>query len=145
MENLNTYMKDGACPSARAVLAYLQHSDGIEESWDDKYKEYKAKPKIARWGNCREQGYIISMRSADYNQQINITFFEHRNTDNICAVIWKQRSINPLTIDNAKFGNIYKTKYDTSFEVGYYEAFKMAEWITKQLINFWKQTIKGDK
>lgn len=141
MQNLYTYMQDGACPAAKAVLAYLQYSDGIEESWDDKYKTYKAKPKIARWENCREQGYIVFMRSDDHQQQINIAFFEHRNIDNICAIIWKQKSLNSLTIDNAEFGNLYKTKYDTSFDVKYEEAFKMAKWITEQLIDFWKQTM----
>jgi hypothetical protein len=146
MQNLYTYMQDGACPAAKAVLAYLQHSDGIEESWDDKYKEYKAKPKIARWENCREQGYIVFMRSENHQRQINIAFFEHRNTDAICAVMWEQKSLNSLTIDNAEFGDVYEDKYDTSFDVDFTEAKAMAHWITEQLTDFWKQTMnKGGK
>ena len=146
MEMLYEYMQDGACPPARAVLAYLQHADGIENSWDDTHNKYMARPKVARWENCREQGYIVSMRSNKHNNQINIAFFEHRNTDAICAVMWEQVSLNTLTIATAEFNGIYENKYDTSFDVDYHEADKMADWITKQLTEFWDETyIKGDK
>lgn len=139
MEAINRYMDDGASYQAQAVLAYLKGRDGIEESWCDAQKRYLADPTLARWENCREQGYIISLRSSGFDKQVNIAFFEHRNSDNICAVKWNQLSMNPLTIDTAKFGDKYKDKWDTDFDVSCGEAFKMAEWIYDELVNFWKE------
>ena len=68
---------------------------------------------VARWENCREQGYVISLRLPTYSKQLNIAFFEHRNTDSICAIVWEQRTLNSPTIETAEFGDVYKTKWDT--------------------------------
>lgn len=137
---------DGANFQAQAVLAYVRYliGDGIDESWDDKLKHYRAEPKVARWENCREQGYIIYLRSKDYKDQINIAFFEHRNSDNICAVKWNQCSINSLTIDNADFGGVYRDKWEVSEEFSYGQAFEMARWIVDELIEFWNKTSKKE-
>ena len=145
MTSLYAYGQDGAHPQSRAVLAYLQHDDGIEESWSDEHERYMAEPKVARWENCREQGYVVSMRSKDYSRQINIAFFEHRNTDAIAAVKWEQITLNSPTIGTAEFGNIYKDKYDVSHYEDYGKATEMADWINKQLKNFWIETEKGGK
>lgn len=139
MTNLSEYNNDGASYQSKAVLAFLQVMT-IEESWNKEYHKYDAEPLVSRWENCREQGYVIVLRHLFPNneyKQLNIAFFEHRNVDNLCAVKWEQVTINAPTIDNAKFGNIYKDKYDTSFDVSYGEIDKMAEWIKKELINFW--------
>ena len=142
MYKLNEYLQDGACFASRAVLAYLTAGDGIEESWNDKYKEYDAKPKVARWENCREQGYVVSMKSIDFEKQLNIAFFEHRNSDQICAVKWEQTNVNSITIDTAKFKNVYKDKWNVSFGVRYDKAYEMAKWIHEQLTLFWKETTR---
>ena len=133
---------DGASAAAQAVLAYLSSHDGIEESWDTVKGRYKACPTVARWHNCREQGYVVSMQSGDYSKQINIAFFEHRNYDNICAIKWEQITINPPTIEtmNTK-GTVYKDKYDVSKEFSYDECTLMAEWIYKELTHFWVSTL----
>jgi len=142
---LNNYLQDGANYQAKAVLAYLTSHDGIEESWSDDWKGYKAEPKIARWENCREQGYIVYLRSENFSRQINIAFFEHRNSDSICAVKWEQYSINSLTIDSADFERIYKNKWDVSFSVGYGEVVKMADWVYEQLSAFWIAQKEGNE
>lgn len=77
---------DGSNHQARAVLAYLSAHDAIEASWSDERKCYDACPEVNRWHNCREQGYVVTMRSKDYSRQVNIAFFEHRNSDGICAI-----------------------------------------------------------
>jgi len=142
MNQLTTYLQDGANHQARATLMYLQSWEGIEESWSTEREQYLAIPEVARWENCREQGYIISLRSQNYQRQLNIAFFEHRNSDSICAVLWQQLSINALTIDTAQFGSIYKNKYDVSHSVVHGNACQMAEWIYSQLIAFWITTQK---
>lgn len=129
---------DGANCQARAVLAYLSSHDGIEESWSDERKDYLAEPTVARWHNCREQGYVVSLRAETFGKQINIAFFEHRNSDAICAVEWQQATINPPTIDTIETGGaVYKDKWDTSHEVKWGEALQMADWIFARLQAFW--------
>ena len=141
MEKLSSYQKDGAGVQAKAVLAFLQNTSGIEDSWNDGRNCYTATPNIARWENCREQGYVISMQCA--NNQINIAFFEHRNSDSICAVMWNQYSINSITIETAEFGDVYQTKFDVSFEVGYGKVVEMADWIWENLELFWSNNNKN--
>jgi len=139
MIKLKDYMKDGANYQAKAVLAFLQAGFYIEDSWCKERKEYKARAEVARWENCREQGYVVSMRSEDYSRQLNIAFFEHRNYDNICAVKWEQCSMKSLTIDTANFGDVYQTKWDTSHSVGYGNIVKMSDWIVEQFRDFWSE------
>lgn len=136
MTKLENYLEDGANYQARATLMFLQRDAHIEESWDNEWKRYEAEIQVARWENCREQGYVVSLRNKK-REQLNIAFFEHRNTDSICAVKWQQESMNTLTINNAIFGDVYKDKYDTSHCVGYGKAYEMAEWIIEQLREHW--------
>ena len=136
---LQNYLQDGANFQARAVLMFFQNFD-IEESWNTDRKQYMAKIEVARWENCREQGYILTLVNpkSGTNEQLNIIFFEHRNSDNICAVKWTQPlTFNTPTIKDAEFGDIYKTKYDVSFEVSYGEIRKMSEWIKNELTQYW--------
>jgi len=138
MTKLENYLEDGANYQARATLMLLQRDANIEESWNDEWKRYDAEIQVARWENCREQGYVVSLRNKK-RDQLNIAFFEHRNSDSICAVKWQQESMDTLTIDNAKFGDVYKDKYDTSHSVDYGKAYEMAEWIIKQFTEHWEK------
>lgn len=143
MNNLFDCNEDGANYQARAVRAFLSGRSGIEESYDRELNRYMAEPEINRWHNCREQGYVITMRNNDYSRQINIAFFEHRNSDQICAIEWEQHTVNPPTIDSAEFVGIYKTKYDTSHQVSPGRADEMADWIFDRLTAFWKAAVNS--
>jgi hypothetical protein len=131
---------DGANPQAQAVLAYLNGRDGIENSWSVEQKRYIAEPTVARWYNCREQGYVVSMRSKNYDRQINIAFFEHRNTDEICAIEWEQETINPPTLNDIPDG-VYQNKSDISKSLNYGKVVEMSEWIYWRLETFWEMTL----
>ena len=37
--------------------------------------------------NCREQGFVISVMVG--SQTLHLAFFEHRNSDELCALKWK--------------------------------------------------------
>lgn len=130
---------DGACAAAQAVLAYLQHMH-IEESWSMERSCYLAQPKVARWENCREQGYVISMTDGEFYRkaQLNIAFYEHRNSDDICAIVWEQATINSPTISTIDTqGTVFKDKWDISKVVAYDQPQAMADWILKQMRDFW--------
>jgi hypothetical protein len=127
---LKDYLQDGADHQARAVLMALQGIGDIESSWDNEFKRYTAELNVARWENGREQGYVISLlrykKAPPSSDQLNIAFFEHRNSDSIHAVKWLQHTFNSPTID-------------TSFQVGPGEYEKMANWIFEQFEEFWEE------
>ena len=142
MTELKNYLDDGANAQAKAVLAYLQSKGDIEESWNDEYKRYTSEIKVARWENGREQGYICMLHDAKY-KQLNIAFFEHRNSDSICAIKWHQNTMNTPTIDTADFnGECYDTKWNVSFEVSYFQIVEMGDWIFEQFVNHYADSIK---
>ena len=139
---LQDYMRDGASPQAKAVLAYLQENDGIEDSWDDEYKKYLAEITVNRWENGRERGYVVSMQSyyCPNLKQLNIAFFECRSSDNIHAVKWIQKNMNSIYAWE-------QVKWDEndpwpSHSVSYGKADVMARWIWKQLENHYKAYLK---
>jgi hypothetical protein len=78
-------------------------------------------------------------------KQLNIAFFEHRNSDSICAVKWEEITMNSPTINTANFGDVYKDKYDVSHSVGYGKILEMAEWIEQQMTNFWVENTTIEK
>jgi len=120
---LYNYLKDGANYNARAVMCLLQGR--LDPDIHDKVN-------IARWENFREQGYVIYVSNG--KEQINIAFFEHRNSDEICAVKWIQDiTMNSPTIDTAKFGDVYKDQYDTTYEVDSDGAYQMCQWVLNEI------------
>lgn len=137
MNYLKSYLDDGANYQAQAVLCFLRDRT-IEDSWDKEFHKYNAEPIVSRWENCREQGYVISLRAIHGRGQLNIAFFEHRNSDEICAIKWEQFTVNAPTIDTAEFGDVYKDKYDVSHRVPREKIGAMADWIWEQLETFWK-------
>jgi hypothetical protein len=129
----NNYQDPSA--QAKAVLAYLDRYDGVEPSYNKDMHMYEP-CSIAEWHNGRERGYVVMFRNAK-RDQLNIAFFEHRNSDEICAISWVQNTLNPPTMETAKFGDVYKNKYDVSHSVGVGGAMEMADWIYDQLCAHW--------
>ena len=132
---LDCFPQDGANPQAVAVLAYVKWliGDGIYKG------DHKANITVGRWENMREQGYVLMLRIPYKAEQLNIAFFEHRNSDSICAVKWEQYTLNSPTIDTAEFGDVYKNKYDLSHQVTAGQAYDMAEWIVSELKNYFDE------
>lgn len=128
---VSNYLNDGANYQAQAALAFLRWS----------FQDEAMEPDVARWENCREQGYVLSMirrdsKTGDFHQ-FNIAFFEHRNSDRLCAIQWTQKpSVNSPTIDTADFNGAYKDKYDVNYAVSWGEIKLMADWIYKQFEGF---------
>lgn len=123
---ITSYMQDGAGYQSRAVLCFLEGN----------LHDEIGKTTVARWENCREQGYVLSLVHPKRADQLNIAFFQHRNSDEICAVEWKEVTMNSPTIETANFGGVYKTKGDVSFCVPWGKIKEMADWITNRLTVF---------
>ena len=137
MTNFETYMADGANYQERCVLIYLQarmqdHCYNLRER-----KDFSSL-KVARWENCREQGYQITQHIAGKGKQLTVIFFEHRNSDEICAIKVQHNSINSLSIADLSRENVehtYNTKWDADMTCGWMDIPKMGEWIEEQFKN----------
>jgi len=92
-------MEDGANWQAQSVLAYLRvtKNNAIDKTWNKEFREYDARVEVGRYENCREQGYIFSVQ---YNgEQRNYCVYEHRNSDDLCVVVFDAVTINTPTND----------------------------------------------
>lgn len=132
------YIKDGADYQARATLMTLQGiiGDGLVCSWDNDNGKYKAEINVNRWCNGREQGYVATLLLHVYLKpyQLNIAWYESKNSDNIDAVKWEQVLINPPTIDTANRKNITDNDH---FSVPPFDYINMAKWIKNQFTLFY--------
>jgi hypothetical protein len=129
---------DGAKPVARAVLALVasEIGDGIESSWNDEFKKYDADLRFARFDNCREQGYFIYLKDKHYDDQINIAFAEHRNSDDIVVYVFNKNTFNAPTL--ADFTDDVWTNGSKHFR--YDDLRGAAKFIAETLIAFWDET-----
>ena len=135
---------DGANFQAQAVLAYMRYhiGSGIDGSWDDEKHQYTAKPRVTRHDNGREQGYVVWLRSRDGKKQINIAFYEHRNSDEIHAVVSHKRTLHGPVL--ADITEVMSDKWDTTKSVDVGAASDLAEWIVEQLTEFWAESENDD-
>lgn len=136
MNNLFTN-PDSTGVQARVVRAYLSAHDGLPSSYDHARKDHLVRPEITPWFNGRERGYVITLRNRNFSRQLNIAFFEHRNTDQICAWRWEQVTMNPPTIDTMVPKPTSGYAHDHAVNV--HEGHLMADWIYGQLDSFWKE------
>ncbi len=133
MIEIDYYLNDGANWQAQAVLAYIRAH--YFEATDMAYKNgsSKAKVRVGRFENCREQGYVFSI-IYDYTKQKNFCVYEHRNSDNICVLVNNTFTINTPTIDEMWEGKKDKWDYDKSFEFG--KVVECGDWIIDEMAEF---------
>ena len=135
MTNIENYMHDGANWQAQAVLAYLRVTkDGaINETWNKEFHKYDASVVVGRYENCREQGYIFSVL---YNgEQRNYCVYEHRNSDNLCVVVFDAVTINTPTND-ILFKAMGDSKWNFTKAFGYGEIVSCGDYIIDDIKEF---------
>lgn len=113
-------MNDGAGWQAQAVLAYLKGNLGPILA--DAYYKTSVMVEVGRYENCREQGYVFTLRFHTKKQgciQRNYAVYQHRNSDSICVLISNTFTINTPTIDEMwkdKGENPRSSQYDKGFD-----------------------------
>ncbi len=130
--------QDGANFKAQAVLALVRSYtyDILDVSWSYQFQRRMAEPKVARWSNGREQGYIVYMVGQD-DQQINIAFYEHRASDDLCAIVFETTKMrNPITIDTLPEG-VFTHDANYNKIVGPNNCEGLARYIADELAVFW--------
>lgn len=135
MTQIENYMDDGANWQAQSVLAYLRvtKNGAINKTWNKEYHHYDAKINVGRYENCREQGYIFSVY---YNgEQRNYCIYEHRNSDNICVVVFDAVTINTPTNDMV-FEAMGDSKWNFTKSFGYGEIVSCGDYIIEDIKGF---------
>ena len=92
---------------------------------------------VGRFENCREQGYIFSVRYK--TSQMNYAVYEHRNSDNISVVRFECNTMNTPTNDMV-FEHM-ADKYDTTKDFVYGNIVECGEWLVKDMNNFVRSLI----
>ena len=96
------------------------------------------------WYNCRERGVTFSISSGYVDSVLRIAVFEQRNSDSLHALRWEDEmwKLNP-PIGDESIERAYPTdsKYDTAFNVPYGHIGKMAEWVYRELEEFFLQQV----
>lgn len=156
MVNIKNYLNDGANYKVQAIcclmklaidkishVVYKKEEELKERNWyyDDEYFEERIE--IGRYENCREQGYIFSLKYG-FNAIVHYCVYEHRNSDNICIIKFKGQFTNTPTLEQVWEGRKDKWDYDKSFS--YNEIYECYEWIEndmeKELTNYINELIK---
>ena len=134
MNGIKNYNNDGANWQAQAVLAYLRYraEEFIGETYDKKNGCYEATISVGRFDNCREQGYVVSVRYK--GQQRNYAFYEHRNFDSICVVKFDQQTKDTPTLEDVC--DKMKDKYDYTISFKYGQILECGEWIGGDIMDF---------
>ena len=134
MVQVNKYLDDGANWQAQAVLAYLRsmYSWVVNKTYNKEGNYNEAEFMVGRYENCREQGYVFSLRYK--NEQRNYAIYEHRNSDNLIVVIFDLLSINTPCGEDV-WGNMEdKYDYPKAFSCG--QIVECGDYIIEDAQNF---------
>ena len=142
MMNIENYMHDGANWQAQSVLAYLRGTKDItiDKTWNKKFHKYDAGVEVGRYENCREQGYIFSVQYK--GEQRNYCVYEHRNSDDLCVVVFDAVTINTPTLElvcnameNSKWNYTKAFPCGQIMECGNYILEDISKWIDNLIEN----------
>lgn len=125
MVSIKHYLNDGANYQAQAILTLLRGMmyEVTSIKVNDTSKVYL---EVGRYENCREQGYVVAL-CCEYTPLVYYCFFEHRNSDDICVIKFKDNSINTPSVDT--IWKDKKDKYDVDMSFGCNEVVNATEWI----------------
>lgn len=136
MDNLSTYLNDGASWQAQCVLAILRAGYNVatilrptlRKNHMDYYDKYDGILSVGRYENGREQGYVFSIRYS--GKQKNYAVYEHRNSDDLIVLISETPTMNTPSIEEMwrdKGENASKYDYDRAYSEK--EVYDCAMWI----------------
>ena len=134
MTKLDYYLVDGANWQAKAVLAYMQAIDvfGNLGIYNEKWHDYEANIYVGRYENCREQGYVFSVKYLF--EQRNYVVYEHRNSDRLCIIVFDKNTINTPNLDEVLVN--MKDKWDVTKDFSCGEIMECGDWIREDMRKF---------
>ena len=134
MVQVDKYLDDGANWQAQSVLAYLRSMYGwvVNKTYNKEGNYNEATFTVGRYENCREQGYVFSLRYK--NKQRNYAVYEHRNSDNLVVVVFDRLTIN--TPSGEGVWGIMKDKYDYTKAFSCGQIVECGDYIIEDAQNF---------
>lgn len=140
---IENYLEDGANWQAQATLAYLRqlHEHALGPSWDKEKARYTATLDVGRYENCREQGYIFSIRYGV--EQRNYAVYEHRNSDKLCVIRFDGWTMN--TPEAEMVWDNMKDKWDVTISFDYGEIVKCGDWLVEDMRAFLDEEVSKIK
>ena len=134
MVQVDKYLDDGANWQAQAVLAYLRsmYSWVVDGTYNKEGNYNEATFTVGRYENCREQGYVFSLRYK--NEQRNYAVYEHRNSDNLVVVVFDKPTINTPYGEDV-WGNM-EDKYDYTKAFSWGQIVECGDYIIEDAQNF---------
>lgn len=100
--------------------------------YDEKSNVYLATISVGRYENCREQGYVFSVKYRGY--QKNYAVYEHRNSDSLCVIAFEEITINTPTLDMVT--SRMKDKWDVTKSFSCGEIMECGNWIREDIREF---------
>lgn len=131
--NIEHYMVDGAKWQEQVIMMILKGRirEVTNDTYNTEYHKYDAEVVIGRYENCREQGYVFSLKYKEFKQLAHYCVFEHRNSDSICIIKFNGSFINTPTIEDIWKDRKGKYDYDKSFEYGQFN--EVADWLIEDM------------
>lgn len=134
MVRVDKYLDDGANWQAQSVLAYLRsmYSWVVNKTYNKEGNYNEATFTVGRYENCREQGYVFSLRYK--NEQRNYAVYEHRNSDQLIVIIFDLLSINTPYGEDIWKNMVDKYDYTKAFSCG--QIVECGDYIIEDAQNF---------
>lgn len=136
MIDIKSYMNDGACWQAQAVLACLRYAVKsnlykIGEGQD----AHEPIVQIGRYENGREQGYVVRLMIDEIIPMVSFCFYEHRNSDQLCVIQFQSTGFDTPGLNTIWLGRESKNDYDKGFGYGHID--ECAEFIINEMKRRW--------
>lgn len=136
MIDIKSYMNDGACWQAQAVLACLRYEVKTNlYKFGDGQDAHEPIVQIGRYENGREQGYVVRLMIDEIIPMASYCFYEHRNSDQICVIQFQSAGYDTPSLDTIWLGR--ENKYDYDKEFGYAHIEDCAEYIINDMKRRW--------
>lgn len=84
--------------------------------------------------NCREMGFVLSVIGFGKVDTLNLCFYEHRNSDSLCAIKWRGQ----LPIDGGCRAEhipteVFPNKWSPTMEWGHGKLWEAAAWAVEEI------------
>ena len=123
------------------LICELQKNNAMSNTWNDENKMYLADVFVGRYENCREQGYIFSVRYK--GKQRNYVVYEHRNSDQLCVVAFDAFSIGTPQKELV-WDAMGDNKWNYTKAFGFGETVSCGDYIVENMKEFINKVIESN-
>jgi hypothetical protein len=119
-----------------AVLAILSQYEPSWATYNEAISNYDIEFETKPWYNGRERGILISMSHDIGTKALHFAIFEHRNSDNLCVMMWEKECFYWNHPDENAIEEAYgksKDKYDVTASFPCNGIGECVDWVEKEM------------